>query len=66
MTFARRNFGTKTIGKDSAAAIQRAVLFLTGARSLDHVTAESLARSCNLSLKRAEYELTIARGRRAE
>jgi len=51
-------------GCDSPRAIANATLFLLNARSLDHVTPESLARQCCLSMKRAEYMLMMARQRR--
>lgn len=51
-------------GVDSDRARANAQLFLTGARSIDHVTVDSLARQYRLSAKTAEYMLTVARQRR--
>jgi len=59
------HFGYAPPGTDSPRAKASAQLFLTGARSLDHVTAEWLARSYHLKPKTAEYLLIIARQRRA-
>ena len=42
-----------------------ATAMLANARSLDHMTPESLVRSYRLSLKEIEYELTIAKQKRA-
>jgi hypothetical protein len=51
--------------RDSDRAIAQATLFLCGARSIDGVTAESLARQYRLSPQRAEYLLTLEQNRRA-
>ena len=51
---------------DSAKARAQAQLFLTGARSLAGVDAAYLARTYRLSLKTAEYMLTIAKQRRGD
>ena len=56
----------KQPAKDSPKAIASATLFLCGAVSIDHVTAESLAHRYHLSLKRAEYLLTISKQRRGD
>lgn len=58
--------GHKPPGRDSPRAVAQATLFLTGARSLENVTADGLARQCHLSAKRAEYMLAVAQQRRAE
>lgn len=60
----RRRYARTPPGIDSAKARAGAQLFLSGARSLEHVTAESLARQYRLSPKVAEYMLTIASQRR--
>lgn len=60
----RRRYAHKPPATDSAKARAGAALFLTGARSLDGVTAAWLARTYHLSPKQAEYALTIARQRR--
>lgn len=60
----RRRYARKPPTVDSQKARAGAQLFLTGARSLDGITAEWLARSYNLEAKTAEYMLTIARQRR--
>lgn len=61
-----RHFGHsyKPPGKDSPRALAQATQFLVGARSLDDTTAEWLAHRYSLSLKRAEYLLTVAKQRR--
>jgi hypothetical protein len=52
--------------KDSARAIAQATLCLCGARSIDGVTIDHLARQYRLSPKRAEYMLMIEQRRRGE
>lgn len=64
MTRSFARFARKPPGKDSARAIAQATLFLVGARSLDAETVESIARRYSLSLKRAEYMLSVQRQRR--
>lgn len=59
-----RHFGYTPPGADSARARANAALFLTGARSLDGITAEWLARSYHLKPKTAAYLLAIAVQRR--
>ena len=51
-------------GVDSPRAIANAVLFLIGARSIEHVTADGLARQYRLKPKRAECLLIQERARR--
>lgn len=51
--------------RDSAAALANTRMFLTNARSLDGWTPQRLATQYRLSLKVAEYELTMALRRRA-
>lgn len=60
----RRRYSRTPPGIDSPKARAGAQLFLSGARTLDHVTVESLARQYGLSPKIADYMLTIARQRR--
>lgn len=60
----RRRYSRKTPTLDSQRARAGAQLFLTGARSLDGITPEWLARTYNLEAKTADYMLTIARARR--
>ena len=60
----RRHFGYTPPGKDTPRAVANATLFLAGARSLEHVTVDGLARQYRLSMKRAEYMLTVAQQRR--
>jgi len=50
---------------DSAKALANAKTFLCSAVSLKNTTADGLARQYRLSPKRAEYELTIAKQKRA-
>lgn len=54
--------------KESAVTVATAraqfKAMLANARSLDHMTPESLVRSYRLSLKEIEYELTIAKQKR--
>lgn len=64
MSFRRAFYSYKPPAKDSARAVANATLFLTGARSIEGVTAEDLARRYTLSIKRAEYLLTLAVQRR--
>ena len=52
-------------GVDSPRAIAHAVTFLTSARSIEHVTADGLARQYRLKPKRAECLLVQERQRRA-
>ena len=59
-----RRYARKPPAVDGQKSRAGAQLFLAGARSLDHITAESLARQYRLSPKIAEYMLTIARQRR--
>jgi hypothetical protein len=60
----RRRYARKPPTLDSQRARAGAQMFLTGARSLDGITAEWLARTYNLEAKTATYMLTIARQRR--
>lgn len=60
----KRRYARTVPAIDGTKARAGAQLFLSGARSLDHVTAESLARQYHLSPKLAEYMLVIARQRR--
>lgn len=60
----KRRYARAAPAVDSPKAKAGAQLFLAGAKSLDHVTAESLASQYRLSLKLAEYMLTIANQRR--
>lgn len=62
--FKHQFHGYRVPAKDSQKAIASATLFLCGAVSIDHVTPETLAHRYHLSLKRAEYLLTIHRARR--
>lgn len=62
----RWNFARKPPAIDGPKARAQAVLFLTGARSLENVTPESLAASYRLSVKRAGELLELARRQRAE
>jgi len=59
----------RTNAKESAVTVATAraqfKAMLANARSLDHMTPESLVRSYRLSLKEIEYELTIAKQKRA-
>lgn len=64
MTF-RRAPSTRLPTKDSDDGLKNATLFLVGARSLDGVTADEIARRYTLSIKRAEYMLTVELNRRA-
>ena len=50
---------------DSPRAIANATTLLCGAVRIDQWTADSLARQFRLSVKRAEYMLTIEKQRRA-
>lgn len=52
-------------GRDSDRARAQATLFLTSARSIDHVTADRLAADYRLSVKMATYLLTLEQQRRA-
>lgn len=52
-------------GKDSPRAVANAVMFLTSARDIGHISAEGFAHQYRLSLKRADYMLTVAKQRRA-
>ena len=64
---ARRSFSgfaRKPPAIDGPKARAQAILFLTGARSLDHVTPEGLAASYRLSVKRAAAMLETARAQR--
>lgn len=58
----------RTNAKESAVTVATAraqfKAMLANARSLDHMTPESLVRSYRLSLKEIEYELVCARQRR--
>lgn len=60
----KRRYARTLPAIDGRRARASAQLFLTGARSLDGVTAEGLARQYQLSRKLAEYMLTIERQRR--
>lgn len=59
----------RTNAKESAVTVATAraqfKAMLANARSLDNMTPESLVRSYRLSLKEIEYELTIAKQKRA-
>lgn len=55
----------KPPGIDSPRARAQATSFLVGARSIDHVTVDGLARQCRLKAKTAEYMLGRERQRRA-
>lgn len=50
---------------DSDQAIAGATMFLSGARSVDNLTPDTLAGIYRLSPRRAEYMLTIEKQRRA-
>ena len=50
---------------DSPRAIANATTLLCGAVSIDQWTPESLARQFRLTIKRADYRLTIEKQRRA-
>lgn len=58
----------RTNAKESAVTVATARaqfrMMLANARSLDHMSPESLVRSYRLSLKEIEYELTIAKQKR--
>ena len=58
----------RTNAKETAVTVATAraqfKAMLANARSLDHMTPESLVRSYRLSLKEIEYELVCARQRR--
>ena len=54
----------KPAGKDSDRAKASATMFLCGARSIDHVTVDSLAADYRLSPKVAELLLIQTRQRR--
>lgn len=63
----RRQFGAPARpALDSAISIAGASMFLTGARTLDHVSASQLAGMYRLSVKRAECMLLVEQRRRAE
>ena len=66
MRAGRRFHSYKPPGKDSPKAVAAATLFLCGAVSIEHVTPEALAHRYHLSLKRAEYLITIHRQRRRD
>mgnify|MGYP000445095519 CR=1 FL=1 len=61
----RYHFGYSPPATDSPRAIANAVQFLIGARSIEHVTADGLARQYRLKPKRAECLLVQERQRRA-
>lgn len=64
MTFRRQTqFGSKQPSKVSQHAAM--LTYLATARSLDGVTAETLAHRHRVTVKVAEYELVMARQRRA-
>ncbi|WP_093021146.1 hypothetical protein [Sphingobium sp. YR768] len=58
----------RTNAKDSAVTIATACAqlkaMLANARSLDHLTVETLVRSYRVPVKEIEYELAIARQKR--
>lgn len=60
----KRRYSRPLPATDGPRARANAQLFLSGARSLEHVTAAWLARTYNLSPKLADYMLTIANQRR--
>lgn len=60
----KRRYSRALPAIDGAKARAGAQLFLTGARSLDGITAEWLARSYHLKPKTAAYLLAIAVQRR--
>ena len=62
--FAR--FARKPPGIDSAKSKAQATLFLTRARSLEHVTPETLAHTCRLKPATAAKMLGEARERRGD
>jgi hypothetical protein len=67
MTFPRRKFHSYSPpGTDSPRAKANAVLFLVGARSLDNVTAQSLAHTYRLKPATAEQLLWQEVQRRAK
>lgn len=59
----QRNFGSKQPSvSDSTASMK---MMLSSARSLDGITVEQLTRMYRVTPQIAEYELTIARQKRA-
>jgi hypothetical protein len=61
----RRKFSSYTVpGTDSPRAKAQAILFLVSARSLDNVTAQSLAHQFRLKAKTAEELLWLEVTRR--
>lgn len=62
----RRQFhGYSPPGKDSPRAIAQAVMFLTNARSIDHITVDGFARQYRLKPERAQGLLLSEQQRRA-